>query len=342
MTSATPPSGSGTPPCDVPVWTLTLEILGAGGAGVELAAIAVEVGAQLGDRGVLGPDLADLATDADRDPVRLERPDERGQLGRAAVVLALLLVDVRLREVDQGRRVDVDVAIAGVDREPAGAPDLLGHRLRVGGVLLGVELVVVALDEDRALPAGRDRAGQDRGRVVDRALERVGLLAPGELQDDRADVGRLGRLEDRSRHVEGLGAKVDRRDGEAGDLAAGPGLVERLDARRAGAQDLAGLPDQPLGGRDRGLIHGERGGPGEVADPGIAEGDRVVDDEPIALEMGAACEAGKQIGRGGRDVGHGVRVSSRRDEPMVAGTRAYASPQAACLRRSAWSPSGSR
>jgi hypothetical protein len=25
LTSATPPPGSGTPPCDVPVWTLTLE-----------------------------------------------------------------------------------------------------------------------------------------------------------------------------------------------------------------------------------------------------------------------------------------------------------------------------
>ena len=31
-TSATPPSGSGTPPCDVPVWTLTLEMPVAPGA----------------------------------------------------------------------------------------------------------------------------------------------------------------------------------------------------------------------------------------------------------------------------------------------------------------------
>ena len=162
---------------------------GARGEPVELAAVAVEVGAQLRDRRVLGPDLADLAADADRDPVRLERPDERGQLGRAPVVLALLLVDVRLREVDERRGVDVDVAVARVDREAAGAPDLLGHRLGVGRVLLGVELVVVALDEDRTAPACGDRAGEDRRRVVDRALERVGLLAPGELEDDRADTG---------------------------------------------------------------------------------------------------------------------------------------------------------
>ena len=42
------PSGSGTPPCDVPVWTLTLrEAGGAGLARLELALVAGEVGAQL-------------------------------------------------------------------------------------------------------------------------------------------------------------------------------------------------------------------------------------------------------------------------------------------------------
>ena len=105
-------------------------------------------------------DLADLAADADRDPVGLERPDQRGQFGRPNVVLALLLVDGRLRQVDEGRGVDVDVAIAGVDREPARAADLLGHRLGIGGVLLGVELVVVALDEDGLAPVRGDRTGQ--------------------------------------------------------------------------------------------------------------------------------------------------------------------------------------
>ena len=166
------------------------------------------------------PDLADLATDADRHPVRLERPDQRGQLGRPGVVLALLLVDRRLRQVDERRRIDVDVPVAGLDGQPAGPPDLLGHRLGVGGVLLGVELVVVALDEHRALPARGDRAGEHRGRVVDRALEGVGLLAAGELEDDRPDVGRGGRLEDHPRHVERLRPDVDGRDREAGDLAA--------------------------------------------------------------------------------------------------------------------------
>ena len=221
---------------------------------IELAAVPTEVGQQVGDGGVLGADLADLAAHADRDPVGLERADEGGQLGRAGVVLALLLVDVRLGEIDQRRRVDVDVAVAGVDRQPAGAPDLLGHRLGIGGVLLGVELVVIALDEDRAAPAGRDRAGEHGRGVVDRALERVRLLAPGELEDDRADVGGGGRLEDGPRHVEGLGPKVDRRHGEPRHLAARPRLVETLDAGRAGAELLARRPDQPLRGRSRSFV----------------------------------------------------------------------------------------
>ena len=85
------------------------------------------------------------------------------ELGRALVVLALLLLDRFGRERSTSvERIDVDVAVAGVDRESAGPADLLGHRLGVRGVLLGVELVVVALDEDRALPARGDRAGEAR------------------------------------------------------------------------------------------------------------------------------------------------------------------------------------
>src|SRR6185503_6326371 len=46
----------------------------------ELALQAVQERPQLGLAGVLLADLADLAADADRDPVRLERSDERCQL----------------------------------------------------------------------------------------------------------------------------------------------------------------------------------------------------------------------------------------------------------------------
>ena len=152
----------------------------------------------------------------------------------------------RLREVDERRGVDVDVPVAGFDREPAGPPDLLGHRLRIGGVLLGVELVVVALDEHRAAPAGGDRAGEHGRRIVDRALERVGLLAARELQDHRPDVGGLGRLVDRPRHVERLGADVDGRHGEPETSPRPRASVQLLDARRVRAERLARLPDEPL------------------------------------------------------------------------------------------------
>ena len=121
-----------TPPWDVPVCTLTLLIPIAPGARRRQLAISepVEVGAELGLGRVLLADLADLAADADRHAVGLERADQRHELGRPLVVRALLLVLGRQRQVDERRGVDVDVAVAGIDREPAGTPDLLGHRLR--------------------------------------------------------------------------------------------------------------------------------------------------------------------------------------------------------------------
>ena len=82
---------------------------GARGARLELAAVPVEVRPQLLDRRVLLADLADLAADADRHAVGLERPDEGGQLGRAAVVLALLLVDGSA--CDRSTRVELSMSM---------------------------------------------------------------------------------------------------------------------------------------------------------------------------------------------------------------------------------------
>ena len=69
-------------------------------ARVQLAPVAVEVRLELLDGRVLVADLADLAADADRHAVGLERPDEVRQLGRPDVVLALLFVD---RSASTGR-----------------------------------------------------------------------------------------------------------------------------------------------------------------------------------------------------------------------------------------------
>ena len=68
----------------------------------------------------------------------------------------------------------------------------------------------------------------------------------------------------------------------------------------------------------------ERRGPGEVADAAVAEGRLVVDDEAVAVEVGAAGEGGEQVGGRGRDVGH------RRRSPVgrvaAHGTAASRSP----------------
>ena len=154
---------------------------------------------------------------------------------------------------------------------------------------------MVALDEDRTLPARRDRAGEHRRRVIDGALERVGLLAAGEFEDDRPDVGRGGRLEDRPRHVERLGPDVDGRDGEARDLAASPRVIERLDAGRPGTERLARLPDEPLGRGRRRLVRRERRRPCQIADARLAERGLVIDDEAIAVEVRRTGERGEQV-----------------------------------------------
>ena len=300
---------------------------GVGRASLQLGPIAVEVGDELLLVRVLLADLADLAADADRHAVTLEGPDERGQLGGADVVLVLLGVPGRLRQVDQGRAVDVDVPVAGVDREPAGPADLLGHRLRVGRVLLGVELIMIPLEEDRATPACGDGARENRRRVVDRPLVGVGLLAPGELDDDRPDVGRIGRLVDRPRHVERLGADVDRGHGEAVDVAAGPSHVQLVDAGAVGSEGPSGLVDQPLAGGDRRLIGAERRRPRQVAGGVAPERLLVIDDEAFVLDVGGAAKTVDQVGDGFGDVRHGVMVARE----------AARLPR---LRASAWSPSG--
>jgi hypothetical protein len=276
---------------------------------------AVEVGPEVRLVRVRLADFADLAPDGDRDPLGLQLADERGDLGSDRVVDLLFQVDGRLVEVDQGGAVDVDVEVARGDRVAAGLADLLGHRLGVRGVLLGVELVVVALDEDWTDPARRDGAGEDVGRVLEDPLPRVGLLRAGELQDHRPDGLRLRRLEHLSRRVEGVHPDVDGRDGEAGELAPRARGVEVLDAGRAGAQRLACLPDDPAGGLDGRGILGEGLGPGEVFDRPGTECRLVGDDDAVALDAGAAVEKGDQLRDGGGDGGHGARSPVRGARP---------------------------
>ena len=154
-----------------------------------------------------------------------------------------------------------------------------------------------------------DGAGQDCGRVVDRPLERVGLLAPCQLEDGRADVVRGRRLERDARHVERLGADVDRRHGEARNLAAGTRQVQLMDARRPRAQRLGRLPHDPLGGLGSRRVVGERGRPREVADAVGAEAGRIDDLDRTVVDVDDPRESGQEVADGRFDVGHDQMVS---------------------------------
>ena len=72
--------------------------------------------------------------------------------------------------------------------------------LRVGRVLLGVDLEVVALDEERAAPALLDGRGRHDGHVLGRALVGVADLGARDLADDaRRPSARAPRRRGRAR-----------------------------------------------------------------------------------------------------------------------------------------------
>ena len=119
-------------------------------------------------RRVVVTDLADLSADGDRDALRLELADQSrevcGQLG----VQTLLQDDGRQRQVDDRRRVDVDVeeARGNLLADDGGEPRDLG--LRILRVRLGVDLVVVRLQEHRPRVPFAHRGSEDRCSVFGR------------------------------------------------------------------------------------------------------------------------------------------------------------------------------
>ena len=97
-------------------------------------------------------------------------------------------------------------------------------------------------------------------------------------------------------HVEDLGAQVDRRHGEAADLAPAARHVQVVDARRRRAERLRRLPDEPARGLDDVLASSLN-----VADqtqmptPSLAEGRLVVDDQPAVGDVGDAGQRVEQL-----------------------------------------------
>ena len=77
FTSAIEPSGSTTPPCEVPVCTeILLMPVGPPRAPASAAVVALHEGVQLLDGAVLHADFADLGADRDGDALGLVLPDE--------------------------------------------------------------------------------------------------------------------------------------------------------------------------------------------------------------------------------------------------------------------------
>ena len=172
-------------------------------------------------------------------------------------VRALLLFRRGPAEVDERGAVDVDVKEVVRDCLFRQVAEGLSLFLRVGLVLGGVHLEVVALDEEGPLIAFLDRRRLDVGRVLRRPHRRVADLGAGDLEDDGADVQAAHRPEDGLRRVVGEGAQVERRHRETGHLAAAHRLVERLDRGRVAAEKEGALADRLPRLRSQRLALGE-------------------------------------------------------------------------------------
>ena len=223
------------------------------------------------------PHFTDLTTHADLNPGGLQLADQCDRLSGTDGIHALLLWHRWEREIDECRGIDIDVPIARIDRQSAGAGNLGGDSFGIGGVLLGNELVVVTLNEDRAAPAGGNCATQDARGVIGGALEGVGLLRTRQLEDERRAVHRGGSFECRTSHGEDLAAKVERRHGEAlvGVLCARS--VERRNACAVDSRSSGGSACQPLGRSNGRLVGGEGGRPGNGCSTALAQLCRIED-----------------------------------------------------------------
>ena len=104
---------------------------------------------------------------------------------------------------------------------------------------------MVALDEDREIPALPDSRTQYHGDVFGGALVGVGDLGPGDLQDDGSGVAGLGGPEDGPGGIVSQHSDVDGRDGEAGALTPSACQVQLMDRGRIGPGRLPDLPEEP-------------------------------------------------------------------------------------------------
>src|ERR1035437_10296742 len=148
--------------------------------------------------GVLGAHLTDLAAERDVDAFRLQRAHVARDVHADLVVQPLLFGQRALRQVDERRRVDVDVVEAGVNvlgREQLHVADFPRG---IGGELLCVDLEVIALDEDGSAKPLAQRRGEHPRHVLRGPLVGIRNLGARNLEDERAGIEFDRGAEDRA------------------------------------------------------------------------------------------------------------------------------------------------
>ncbi len=191
----------------------------------EHAVVAQHEGVQLLHGAVLHPHFADLGPDRDDHTLGLEPADEGGDFGGTLEVEALLRVERRLVEIHQRGGVNVDVVEAGAHLLGDQLLHLADLALGVGGVLLLIDLAMIALDEERQHVSLAQRGTDQHRHVLRGPLVGVGDLRARDLENDGSRPARAGGAEDRAGGVVGHHPHVDGRDGKA--AARRPGRAPR-------------------------------------------------------------------------------------------------------------------
>ena len=287
---------------------------------LELRHVGSHEGVQLLHGRVALSDLADLAADGDGDSGRLLLPDELGEHRGQVRVELLLLGQRRQGDVDDGRGIDVDIEIPGRDRLAGQVAQGIQLAVGVAGKILGADLIVVALDEDRSLMPLLDRGRQRVAGVFARSLLGVGHLGAGQLEEhDLAVVGARGAV-DGAHGVVGEATHVDGRSGAVGVFATAGGHVERMDRGGPRAQRGCGHANEPAGGVPLRPL-GEDGGRDQAIDQPVPESGDVEDlDSGLGrtsarVDADDAVEGPQQVadrGEGERGMGRGHGVPPMR------------------------------
>jgi hypothetical protein len=141
----------------------------------------------------------------------------------------MLLVVRGLRQVDQRRRVHVDVVEPRVD----GFASELLHRVHFGvtvdRVLLRIDLEMVTLDEHRPAESFSQGSGDHHRDVFGRALLGVRDFRTRDLEDERTRVQLVGNAENRAGGVVRHAAHVDRRHRETAHRSSASREVQLMD-----------------------------------------------------------------------------------------------------------------